>query len=130
MKRCFFNYVKFAAVAGRLLRLEDEALRSKVPLAALPRLALSLARATYLVHLFAQGDFSLSLRRDRCDFASSQRDERRHADCGSILLPGEPAGRKASGRLSDSHLLRDGLLIKFRLWHQADKLASANHVGY
>ena len=27
MKRCFFNYVKFAAVASRLLRLEDDALR-------------------------------------------------------------------------------------------------------
>jgi len=29
VKRCFFNYVKFAAVAGRLLSLEDEALRSR-----------------------------------------------------------------------------------------------------
>ena len=27
IKRCFFNYVKFAAVASRLLRLEDDALR-------------------------------------------------------------------------------------------------------
>jgi radical SAM superfamily enzyme YgiQ (UPF0313 family) len=29
VKRCFFNYVKFAAVASRLLRLADGALRSK-----------------------------------------------------------------------------------------------------
>jgi radical SAM superfamily enzyme YgiQ (UPF0313 family) len=29
VKRCFFNYVKFAAVAARLLRLEDPALRSR-----------------------------------------------------------------------------------------------------
>jgi len=29
VKRCFFNYVKFAAVASRLLRLEDGALRSR-----------------------------------------------------------------------------------------------------
>jgi radical SAM superfamily enzyme YgiQ (UPF0313 family) len=29
VKRCFFNYVKFAAVASRLVRLEDAALRSR-----------------------------------------------------------------------------------------------------
>jgi radical SAM superfamily enzyme YgiQ (UPF0313 family) len=29
VKRCFFNYVKFAAVASRLLRLEDAELRSR-----------------------------------------------------------------------------------------------------
>jgi hypothetical protein len=29
VKRCFFNYVKFAAVASRLLRLEDGVLRSR-----------------------------------------------------------------------------------------------------
>jgi radical SAM superfamily enzyme YgiQ (UPF0313 family) len=29
LKRCFFNYVKFAAVASRLLRLQDDVLRSR-----------------------------------------------------------------------------------------------------
>jgi hypothetical protein len=29
VRRCFFNYVKFAAVASRLLRLEDGVLRSR-----------------------------------------------------------------------------------------------------
>ena len=29
LKRCFFNYVKFAAVASRLLKIEDDTLRSR-----------------------------------------------------------------------------------------------------
>jgi hypothetical protein len=29
VKRCFFNYVKFAVVASRLLRLEDDTFRSR-----------------------------------------------------------------------------------------------------
>jgi radical SAM superfamily enzyme YgiQ (UPF0313 family) len=52
VKRCFFNYVKFAAVASRLLRLEDEALRSRYRLQLL-RILRSRWREPHILFIYA-----------------------------------------------------------------------------
>ena len=52
MKRSFFNYVKFAAVASRLLRLEDEALRSRYRLQLL-RILRSRWREPHILFIYA-----------------------------------------------------------------------------
>ena len=52
MKRSFFNYVKFAAVASRLLRLEDEALSSRYRLQLL-RILRSRWREPHILFIYA-----------------------------------------------------------------------------
>src|SRR5688572_16163134 len=83
-----------AASGGRRTSLE-------IPAAASTHPACELARAAYLVHLRAQGELSLSLRRGRSRFREGLRDGRRDAHCWAVLLACEAAARSASGRLSD-----------------------------
>ena len=52
VKRCFFNYVKFAAVASRLLRVEDIAARSRYRLQLL-RILRSRWREPHILFIYA-----------------------------------------------------------------------------
>jgi hypothetical protein len=52
LKRCFFNYVKFAAVAFQLLRLEDQSLRARYR-RQLVRISLARWREPHILFIYA-----------------------------------------------------------------------------
>jgi hypothetical protein len=65
LKRCFFNYVRFAGYCLAAAACRGQSVSLEVREAAIKRLAESLAGAAYFVRLCAQGNFSLPFCRDR-----------------------------------------------------------------
>ena len=123
-KRCFFNYVRFAAVASRLLRLEDDALRLRYRQQLL-RVLRARWREPHILFIYSLKVISIIISPRSLALWRRSRPRLRDAHGGRVLLACEAAGGCARSRLVGSarsparipranplcHLEKDGQIL-------------------